>query len=489
MRISLRGILRDLFTNLKPRELFYWLIGNVVYWGFHLGMRVELYGMAEHYGPRAPATLVIGAHKRDWDPILFAAYSYYHRGWLAPDGRRIAFAGRSDIWERGFLATVIGYKNWPRWMQRLLDRTNFAPIANRMRGYPILRLPEYSLRQYLRSMLKAEGDLPLSEVLSEDTLVAFARFDEKLHGHKERRKRETVRPLHLSEVLGWNYRPLTARRIHAAYLAAGRYERLREQMRAQVAQQLGALARSMEKGDTLWFAPEGAVTLDGKVMRLRGGLQTLLGKARFDLRCLPSNVTYDFMTNRRRITACIGVGPELAGLRALDQAALAEQVSTALARQTVVTMSQLASARLMAHLDGLDFQLRPDEEIELLAAEARRLAGLGAWVQRDLLSERGLRRRFRAFLAYAQAQQLLIPDGAGSYLISARKIQGTRSSTFWENPVRYSANELAALEETLQPPPTLEAAEVEEPSAAPQTPRAAEETGQPDQVSIDAAAN
>lgn len=486
MRISLRGIFRDLFTNLKPRELFYWLIGNLVYWGFHLGMRVELYGMAEHYGPRTPATLVIGAHKRDWDPILFAAYSYYHRGWLAPDGRRIAFAGRSDIWERGFLATVIGYKNWPRWMQRLLDKTNFTPIANRMRGYPILRLPEYSLRHYLRSVLKEEGDLLLSDVLSEDTLVAFARRDEKLHQRKRARKRQTLRPLHLSEVLGWEYRPLTARRIHTAYLAAGRYERLRERLRAQVDQQLEALARAMDRGDTLWFAPEGAVTLDGKVMRLRGGLQTLLARARSDLRCLPSNVTYDFMTNRRRIIACMGVGPALADLRALDHAALAQQVSTALARQSVVTMSQLASKRLLAHLDELDFQLRAEEELELLAAEAHRLAGLGAWVQRDLLSERGLRRRWRAFLAYAQAQQILIPDGTGSYLISSRKIQNTHSSTFWENPVRYSANELAALEETLQPPPTLDAAE---PEAGEAVPDAAETAERQDQVSIDAAAS
>ena len=459
MRISPRGMLRDLLTNLKPRELFYWLLGNGIYWSLRLGMRVELYGLAEHYGPPAPATLVIGAHKRDWDPLLFATFGYYHRGWLAPDGRRIGFAGRSDMWERGFLATVIGYKNWPRWMQHVLDTTSFAPIANRARAYPLLRLPEYSLRQYLRAVLQEEGDLPLSALLSTERLAAFARLDEQVHRRKWARNQRAKCPLCVSEALGWAYRPLTTRRIHAAYLADGRYERLREQLRARVDQQLERLSRSLDRGDTLWFAPEGAVTLDGKIMRLRGGLQTLLGRARFDVRCLPANVTYDFMTNRRRITACISVGPVLTDLRAADQAALAQQVSTALARQTVVTMSQLASKCLLAHLDRLDFQLRTEETLPLLAAEAYRLAGLGAWVERDLLSERGLRRRFRGFLAYAQKQQLLIPDGVGQYLIAARKIQHERSSTFWENPVRYSANELAALEETVQSAPTLEAAQ------------------------------
>src|SRR5690348_9161735 len=170
MHISPRGLLNDLRTNLKPRELFYWGLGNGIYLAFRASMRVELYGMAEHFSPPAPSTLVIGAHKRDWDPILFAAYGHYPQGWLAPNGHRMAFTGRADLWEPGFLATVVSYKGWPLWIQHLLDHTNFAPIANLMRGYPILRIPEYTLRQYLRSVLKDEGDLPLDQVLSERTL-------------------------------------------------------------------------------------------------------------------------------------------------------------------------------------------------------------------------------------------------------------------------------------------------------------------------------
>ena len=456
MHISPRSLLHDLRTNLKPRELFYWSVGNLVYWGFHVGMRVECYGLAEHYGPPAPATLVLGAHKRDWDPIMFAAYGYYHRGWLAPDSaRRHAFAGRADVWEPGFLAIVIGYKNWPLWMQRLLDHVSFAPIANRMRGYPILRVPEYTLREYLRSVLKDEGNVPLSEVLSEETIRSVARVDERLRrrgGHPSTGQR----PQRLSDILGWEYRLITSRRVHAGYLAAGRYERLREQMRALVDQQLEALARAMDSGDTLWFAPEGAVTLDGKIMRLRGGLQTLLARARPDVRVLPSTVTYDFMTSQRRMIACLAVGPELTGLRDLDRAELAQRVAPALARQITVTMSQLGSARLLAHLAEQRPQFQPEKELLILAAEARRLASLGAWVQRDLLTERGLRHRLRAFLAYAVKQQVLIPQHDGGYLIAANKLQGIRSSTFWENPVRYCANELNALEEALnarQPTP------------------------------------
>src|SRR5215470_15071409 len=166
MQISVRRLFRDLITNLKPRELFYWTVGNGIYQGFRLGMRVQLYGVAEHYGPPAPATLILATHKRDWDPLLFATHSYYHRGWFAPDGRRIGFAGRADMWDRGFLATVVGYRNWSNWAQRLLDATSFAPIATRMRAYPILRVPEFTLRQYLRALLREEGDLPLSDIFN-----------------------------------------------------------------------------------------------------------------------------------------------------------------------------------------------------------------------------------------------------------------------------------------------------------------------------------
>ena len=438
MQISPRRLLRDMRTNLNPRELFYWVIGNMVYWAFRLGMRVQLYGMAEYYGPPAPATLVISTHKRDWDPIMFAAYSYYHRGWLAPDERRIGFAGRSDIWDRGFLATVVGYRNWPRRAQRLLDATSFAPIANLMRGYPILRIPEYTLRQYFRALLKAEGNLSLSDVLSPETLAAFTR-------------RAGTSQLRLSDVLGWDHRTLTNRHIHARHLTPDRYERLREQLRATVDQQLETLARSMDRGDTLWFAPEGAVTLDGRVMRVRSGLHALLARARPDARLLPSNVTYDFMTSERRMIACLAVGPELTGLRDLDRPELARQVSLALARQTVVTMSQLGSTRLLAHLAEQRFEFDPEAEVRILSAEVRRLRALGAWVQRDLLSEQGLRRRLRAFIAYTEARGLLIADQSGDYLIHARAITSPRTSRYWENPVRYCANELAALEAALQP--------------------------------------
>jgi hypothetical protein len=449
MQISARGLVRDLLTNLNPRELLYWTVGNGIYAGFHLGMRVQLFGVAEHYGPPAPATLVLSTHKRDWDPILFATYGYYHRGWLAPDGRRIGFAGRSDIWDRGFLATVVGYRNWPVWVQRLLDATHFAPLANRVRAYPILRVPEYTLRQYFRVLLDEEGDVPLSAVLSLEMLQAFARREDALAGGKHGRRTGPRAMLRLSDALGWDYRGLTNRSIHTRHLTPARYAHLQDWLRRTIDQQLETLARSMDGGETLWFAPEGAVTLDGRVMRLRSGLYTLLARARPDARVLPSNVTYDFMTNKRRMIACLAVGPELREARYPDRAEQAREVGQALALQTVVTMSQLGSRCLLACLENQTGLFTPQAEAPRLLAQARRLARQGAWVQRDLLTARGLRRRLRAFVAYARAQRLLILREKGVYLVSPQPLKSS-SSRYWENPVRYCANELAALEAALQ---------------------------------------
>jgi len=463
MSISPHRLRHDFIINLKPRELFYWLIGNLVYWSLRATMRVQLYGMAEHYGPPAPATLIIATHKRDWDPLLFAAYSYYHRGWLAPDERRIGFAGRADIWDRGFLATVVGYRNWPRWSQWLLDKTSFGPIANRMRGYPILRIPEFTLRQYFRALLTEEGDLPLSDVLSLDALLSFTHREDALHHKQQQRPAKEARPLRLSDVLGWAYRSLTNRPIHSRYLIPARYEQLRAWLRSTTDRQLETLARSLDSGDTLWFNPEGAITLDGSVMRLRTGLYSLIGRARPDVRCLPVNLAYDFMTTRRRMIVCLGVGPELTGLRELDRAELSRRIAPALARQTIVTMSQLGSKRLLAHLASQQFHFDPEAEAGIMLAEVRRLTDLGAWVQRDLLTEQGLRRRLRGFIAYAEAHHLLVPDQTGAYLVSAKTIN-SRSRRYWENPARYCANELAALEAALQsivpaePLPTAHAA-------------------------------
>ncbi|HEY7358331.1 MAG TPA: hypothetical protein VH590_17745, partial [Ktedonobacterales bacterium] len=454
MHISPRGLLNDLRTNLKPRELFYWCLGNGVYLAFRLSMRVELHGMAEHFSPSAPSTLVIGAHKRDWDPILFAAYGHYPQGWLAPNGHRMAFTGRSDLWEPGFLATVVSYKGWPLWLQHLLDPINFTPVANLMRGYPILRIPEYTLRQYLRAVLKDEGDLPLEQVLSERTLALFAQGEQMYRQQRGKSAAGGAGALTVSQALRWAYHPLTRRSIRAGMLASGRYERLREAWRVQVGQQMDTLARVIERGDPLWFSPEGAVSLDGRPLRLRSGLHTLLAKVGPEVRCLPANFAYDFMASKRRMIVCVGVGPALKMVQGLEQGELSERVAPTMTRQTVVTMSQLGSARLMAHLAEQHLAFDPQEELPILAAQVRRLAELGAIIQRDLLSERELRERLRAFLGYCQKHGLLLPEEGGRYRIVAEAITGTRSSTFWENPVRYSANELAALEEALQPPVT-----------------------------------
>jgi 1-acyl-sn-glycerol-3-phosphate acyltransferase len=462
MQINPRALAHDFLTNLNPRELFYWSVGNGVYWAFRLGMRVELYGMHEHFCPPAPATLIIGAHKRDWDPMLFAAFSHYPHGWLAPDIRRTAFTARSDMWEPGFLATVVGYKGWPLWVQYLLDHTSFAPIATLMRAKPILRVPEYTLRQYLRSVLHEEGDLPLDQVLSARALALFAQGQQARSGRtasfptgRSGAERAALPDaLTMSKALGWAYRPLTSRSIRAHMLLPGRYERLREAWRAQVEQEMETLARVLDSGDTLWFAPEGAVSLDGRLLRLRSGLHTLLARARPDARCLPVNISYDFMTSERRMLVCMGVGPALEGLRGLEQSELAARVAPAMVRQTVVTMSQLGSARLMEQLSEQCLEFDPQAEAPRIAAHARRLADLGAWVQRDLLTEHGLRRRLRAFLSFCQKRRLLLPEKNGGYHIAVEAILGTRSSTFWENPARYCTNELTALEEALQPAAT-----------------------------------
>ncbi len=54
-------------------------------------------------------------------------------------------------------------------------------------------------------------------------------------------------------------------------------------------------------------------------------------------------------------------------------------------------------------------------------------------------------------------------------MIAAKQILNNRSSRYWENPVRYCANELAALEATLQPAQTMSLPLVGESLAEPES--------------------
>ena len=432
--------------NLHPRELLYWFVQNLILVAARLSMHVQLYG-GEHYAPPAPATLLLCKHRRDWDSLLCATQLYYQRGWWRPDGRRMAFVGREDMFAPGFMAEIVDSWEWPRWATRLLDHLNLTPIVRPLRAYPITRTLEFSLRSFLFEVRKQQGNLPLSAVLSNQMLDQLDEWARALAQQRRRFRPRPSRQLRVSDILTWEYRTPLMARLRRRALAPEQFAWFQAYQRARIERQLQALAGPLKRGDTLWIAPEGMITQDGAPRRVRAGIHALLAIIPAGTRILPASVTYDFMTVGRT-RACIAVGPPLEGLAGLARGALGTRISQAITRQTVVTMSLLGSRALWECLQ--QGQLDSDAEM-LQAAVARNVQWLreqGATLEQGLRQDRTLQQRLRAFIQYSLRSGLLIRQPGTGYRINPAPFQQQRATYFWLNP-QYCVNELMALEAAL----------------------------------------
>lgn len=456
----LRRQWHELRLNLHPRECFYWLVQNLIRLFFLCALRVQLFG-GEHYAPpaptpraHAPATLLLSGHKRDWDPLTFATTLYYQRGWWRPDGRRMAFAGREDMFTPGFLAEIVGNAGWPRWAQRLLDLTALRPIIGPLRAYPIARYPEFGIRHYLFEVKRQQGNLPLSAIFSDEFLDRIDRWTATLAKRQRRGRARPSRELRISDVLNWSYRDLLQQRLRPRLLLPEQWQRFKTFQRAKVQQQLQVLTGVLKRGDTLWLAAQGHTTEDGAVGHVRLGVDTLLTAAPPGTRVLPANITLDFMTTGR-IRVCIAVGPPLkretgdASSPTLETASeRSRRVLNGIARQTVVTMSQVGSRFLWNRLQANQPIFDQKEALAAVAQDVQSLAGQAAHIERGLLDEAKRQKRLRAFLAYAVRHGLLSRVSRSSYQINPAPFQQWHSAFFWLNP-RYCVNELEALEAAL----------------------------------------
>jgi hypothetical protein len=446
MRDLLRRQWSELRRNLHPREAAYWLIQNLLLLVVKFRMGVQTYG-ANNYAPPAPATLLLNGHKRDWDIPVLTPRLYYHRGWWRPDERRMAFAGREDIFIPGFVVELVDGWKWPRWMQHWLEYFSLDPFLLRLRAYPIVRVPEFSLHQYLVELQSEQGDLLLGEVFSDEMLERLDRWGEVQALRKRSGQPRPSRELHISDARDLRYRKVLMPYLRQRLLLPQRYTEYKERQRKKIARQLQVLADVLKKGDTLWLAPEGTLTPNGSVGRSRSGLALLLDLMPPGTRALPTNICYDFMT-AGRMRACIAIGPALPNTASLSRSELLEQVRVAIALQTVVTMSMLGSTflweRLQQEQPAFDFETALDAVCERVEALARQ----SALLERGLTHPAGIRKRLRSFLRYSCKKGLLTRQPNHTYQVQSAPFHQEYDHFFWRNP-RYCVNELAALEAAL----------------------------------------
>jgi hypothetical protein len=359
----------------------------------------------------------------------------------------MAFAGREDIFIPGFVVEFVGDWKWPRWMQYVLERLSFEPFLLAMRAYPILRVPEFNVRQYLVELEPEQGNLLLRDVFSDNMLDQLDRWNEVLASRKRRAKLCPSREMHISDVRNWKYRKLLLPALRQRMLLPQRYIEHKERQRKKIARQLQTLADALKRGDTLWLAPEGTLTPTGAIGRARNGLTLLLDIVPPGTRATPTNTCYDFMTTGR-MRACVAIGPAVPVGTGASRAEVVEQVRIAITRETVVTMSMLGSAflweRLKQEQPNFDFKTA----LDAITLRFQTLSQHSALFEQGLTRPKGIEKRLRSFLRYCCDKKLLIRQPNNTYQAQMEPFQKEYDHFFWRNPI-YCVNELTALEEAL----------------------------------------
>lgn len=374
-----------------------------------------------------PSTLIVTNHKRDLDSVILPPTLLFNG--VRPK-RPLWFAGRDDMFVRGFLST---YDVVPAWLRRLLYEIDLRTVLDALRIFPVRRFPERTMAEALREVVAVFGDRPVSEVLRPEEADPWMM-----------RRGPQVR---LSEVLAWRFhkewrRPATLR----AFVPRWR-ESLRTLQRQVVGRQIVALAGLLNRGEILYLAPEGSISPDGRLQAFRSALRQILGLAEAPVRLQPVCIVYDFM-RPGRMRIFITVGEEMTAEASPAQSEQA--VRRALAALHTMTTSQVASQTIWdlvrAGRDTVDLARFTTQVLTLAAA----LRQEGMRVDEDLFSHG--EDRVDGWVRFAARHGLLARVGPELRMDVDRLT--SRPATYWENPVRYCVNELQSIRATLNPPPS-----------------------------------
>ncbi|MDQ7842668.1 MAG: hypothetical protein QN141_01070 [Armatimonadota bacterium] len=368
----------------------------------------------------APSTLIVANHKRDLDSVVLTATLY----WLQrPPRRPLEFAGREDMFLRGFLAR---YDVVPVWLRRALYKIDLARVMQGLRIHPVRRFPERTMEEALREALEVLGDRPAAEILADTVWDDLARVGMSLRPAS----------LRLSHLLTWRWR---AHWQGPASLAAFREPWrtvLRDRQRQVVLAQMDRLADVLRRGGVLYLAPEGVISPDGRLQPFRSGLRLVLARVP-EARVLPCCIVYDFM-KPGRLRIFITVGRAMAP--GADPGAQ-EEIRRRLARLHTMTATQICShvvwERLVRGQSALAEAALVDETAGLAAA----LTALGLPVDRQVLQHP--QARVRQWIAFAVRRGLGVVRN-GVFYVAGNQVL-SQPASHWGNPVRYAANELRSV--------------------------------------------
>lgn len=387
-----------------------------------------------HNYSASPHTLITINHKRDLDiPII--ASNLHLRKTLFRNRLRLYFVARDDLFDPGFLTA---HFPMPRLLGKRAHPVSISSIMSALRARPVCHLVHKRVGPLLRDVIRSEGDLNLSKVIKPDYLAEFAELLRNTDGSK------LLSELTVSEFLGYDYRQLHQCQTDAGILQEGLSRKIRTYSLKTVGRQLQVFVRILDEGGICLLAPEGHLSPDGRFWPVKSGLHRLLSMTKSDVRILPVNTTYDFMT-RGRMRIYVTIGEEMTGLKELSKVELEKLVQRTIVSLGPVTLGQLGSEFIVQTLSSGHDEIYEDELSDKLFLRVQALKRIGLRIEESLLSEHSFNQRLYDFISYCLSQHILQRTASHVFIISLDKVLNGTGCNHWENPVQYSFNELRSL--------------------------------------------
>jgi hypothetical protein len=296
----------------------------------------------------------------------------------------------------------------------------FHPIPTARRRY---------LLAHLMDTLELFGNLTLAEVFAGSP-------SEHLDGVQPSDRIETV--------LIWPHCDALFELVEFTIFRAEIEKALWVQHQRRIEESLGGFARALDEGLAVAMAPEGWLSQDGHIGRIKSGLRQILARTERDVTLVPVLATHDFMT-KGRSRMFVNIGEPLRDVKKWANEGFENEVARSLATLTTVTMGQAVTHNLRRR--ATDGQCEVSEgtlKSETLEV-AEYLASLGLAVDDRLLEHSSFERRWRRFMAYCLKHKLLERDDSlvrfdPEQVLDAFVPEDGRASAW-----TYSANELDSL--------------------------------------------
>lgn len=272
----------------------------------------------------APGSLIASNHQRDVDgPMLGIVLAQRHGLHFA--SAPPFYATREDLFHPGILARLTVH--WPRPVSALLGHISLAWFFPLGRTEPMRRVREFTLGETLHALVDAGmRDADCSALLN-------ARGQREL-GARHATLADCIdraNPAILEEWWG-------LRRLKVATLKA-----IAPVFRATVDAQLAHFARRLDRGDCVYFSPEGTISMDGYFSRARAGFFRLVHlTAKQQPWIQPMALGYDTLgPGRSRVVVRIGQ-------RFRADATLDRRAFDAALRWTVLQLAPVTPSHLLA---------------------------------------------------------------------------------------------------------------------------------------------